>query len=184
MFESSSENRRRSIRLSGYDYSFPGAYFVTLCAQDRACLFGYIKEGTMFENDAGRMIRSVWEDIPIRYPGTDIDAFQVMPNHIHGIILLQNVGAGPCACPNDEGRPQGVAPTISLSDIVGRFKSMTTKRYIDGVRCNGWRPFDGKVWQRNYWEHIVRNEDALNDIHEYITGNPAEWERDELYRDS
>ncbi len=92
---------RRSIRLGGYDYSHTGAYFVTICTQHRECLFGDIVNGKMILNDAGRMVQTGWDEIPTRYPGIDIDAFQIMPNHIHGIIV---VGAAPCGRP-DTGQP-------------------------------------------------------------------------------
>ena len=167
--------KRRSIRLKGYDYSREGAYFVTICAQNRKCLFGEIVNGKMVLNDAGRMVESVWNEIPKYYPGIDIDVCQIMPNHIHGIVVI--VGAGPCACP-DTGQAQGVAPTMSLSDVVHRFKTMTTKRYIDRVKQNGWPTFPGKLWQRNYYEHIIRDENELNRIREYIINNPAQWEFD------
>ena len=213
---------RRSIRLRGYDYSKSGAYFVTICTQNRACLFGEIIDREMGLNDAGGMIQTVWDEIPEYYTGVDIDAFQIMPNHIHGIIVI--VGAGPCACPETEtipcacpdnilqprdklqfcdtvqkqnsehphnfgqpqgegqpqkiGQPQGVAPTLSLPDVIHRFKTMTTKRYVDGVKQNGWPRFNGKLWQRNYWEHIIRNESELNRIRQYIIENPVKWEFD------
>ena len=96
---------RRSIRLKGYEYSRAGAYFVTLCAQDRACLFGEVVDYESRWNDAGRMIQAVWDEMPDHYPGVETDAFVVMPNHIHGIIILAARGAG------DRGQPQGVAPT-------------------------------------------------------------------------
>ena len=96
-----SRHHRRSIRLKGYDYSQAGAYFITLCAQDRECLFGEVVDGEMRLNDAGRMIESVWNEIPLFYPGVDIDEFAVMPNHVHGIVIL--AGATP-------GDPVGAAP--------------------------------------------------------------------------
>ncbi|QFY91129.1 transposase [Magnetovirga frankeli] len=184
-------HHRRSIRLQGYDYSQAGAYFVTLCTQDRECLFGDIVNGEMRMNDAGKMIQAVWDEIPANYPGVDIDSFIVMPNHIHGIVVI--VGAAPRGRPDSAysqdgqargpiGQPQGVAPTrLSLPDMVHRFKTMTTKRYADGVKRNGWSTFPGKLWQRNYWEHIVRNEPELNRIREYIHNNPAQWELDKLH---
>ena len=89
-------HHRRSIRLKGYDYSQAGAYFVTICTQNRECLFGEILDGEMALNDAGRMIKTIWHELPEHYPGVGIDAFQVMPNHMHGIVI---VGAGPRACP-------------------------------------------------------------------------------------
>jgi REP element-mobilizing transposase RayT len=181
---------RRSIRLKGYDYHQAGAYFVTVCTQDRACLFGEVIGGEMRLNEAGQMVHDIWNDLPSFYPGVQTDAFIVMPNHMHGIIIL--VGAGPRAClaqppvgadprvcphqqPQGTGQPQGVAPTLALPDVVHRFKTMTTKRYADGVKQLGWEPFRGRLWQRNYYEHIIRDEKSLNRIREYIVTNPMRW---------
>jgi len=180
-------HHRRSIRLKGYDYRQAGAYFVTICTQDRAFLFGQVVHDEMQLNDAGKMVYDVWNDLPAFYPGVQTDAFIVMPNHIHGIIIL--VGAdlpvgpdsGPRACPGQPqelGQPQGVASTLGLPDVVHRFKTMTTKRYADGVKRLGWEPFRGRLWQRNYYEHIIRNEESLNRIREYILTNPMRWELD------
>ena len=99
------QKNRRSIRLRGYDYSRAGAYFVTVCVQNRECLFGDVVDGKMILNDAGMMIQIVWNEIPAHYPGIEIDALVIMPNHTHGIVVI--VGAGPRACPVD-GQPQGV----------------------------------------------------------------------------
>lgn len=159
-------------------------YFVTICTQGRLHLFGEIADGAMQLNDAGRMVRAIWDEIPAHYRGIEIDQFTVMPNHIHGIIKL--VGATPCGCPTlpgqarvEEGHPQGGAPTgLSLPDVVHRFKTMTTKKYADGVKQNGWLPFPAKLWQRNYYEHIIRNEVAYSKIVEYIQTNPQRWEED------
>ena len=197
-------HHRHSIRLPKYDYSNSGAYFITICAQNRECLFGKIVAGNMILNEAGKMIQSVWNEMPQFYYGIEIDAFQIMPNHIHGIIIIKNkfklfVGAGPRACPNINsgpracpigqpqnitGQPQGVAPTgtaMSLCDVVHRFKTLTTKKYIDSVKNNYWPPFYNKLWQRNYYEHIIRNEKSLNYIQEYILNNPYNWEQDKLF---
>ncbi len=186
-------HHRRSIRLRGYDYSQHGMYFVTICTQDRLRLFGEIANGSMTLNDAGKMVHAIWDEIPAHYKGIEIDQFVVMPNHIHGIIKI--VGAGPRACPGDVGQPRGVAPTgfvdghpqgdaptdLSLSDVVHRFKTMTTKKYTDGVKQNGWQPFPAKLWQRNYYEHIIRDEMAYLKIAEYIQNNPQRWEEDNYY---
>ncbi len=167
-------HHRHSLRLKGYDYSHAGAFFVTICLQHRACLLGEIVDGMMRLNNAGQMVNTVLDEIPSHYPGADIDAFVAMPNHIHGIIVIGQ--------PSEIGQPQGVAPTgVSLSDVVHRFKTMTTKRYMDGVKQKGWVPFDGKLWQRNYYEHIVRNERDLSLVREYIGNNPAQWELDSLH---
>jgi REP element-mobilizing transposase RayT len=133
------------------------------------------------------MVKAVWDKIPLFYPGIGIDEFVIMPNHIHGIIL---VGAPPCGRPDpngqprESGQPRGVAPTLSLPDVVHRFKTMTTKRYADGVKKHGWPLFPGRLWQRNYWEHIVRDEIELNLIREYIRNNATQWGNDKLNREA
>jgi REP element-mobilizing transposase RayT len=174
-------HHRRSIRLRHYDYSQAGAYFVTVCTQNRECMFGKIVDRTMVLSDAGKMIQMVWDKLSIHYDGVDVDQFIVMPNHVHGILVL--VGAGPRACPDTiyvkTGQPQGVAPTISLSDVMHRFKTFTTTQYRLGVNQYQWSPFPGKLWQRNYYEHIIRAEEDLNKIREYIVNNPAGWDKDE-----
>jgi len=151
-------HHRRSIRLRGYDYARGGAYFLTICAQDRACLFADIVAGDLCLNAAGRMIQSTWQGLPAFYPGVDIDEFVVMPNHVHGIVMVAD---SPMA--------------LSLPDLVHRFKTLTTKCYTDGVKGLGWAAFRGRLWQRNYHEHIIRNEDALHCIRQYIADNPSNW---------
>jgi REP element-mobilizing transposase RayT len=201
-------HHRRSIRLHHYDYSSAGAYFLTICAQNRKCLFGNIRNGAMELNEAGKMVQAVWEQIPIHYRGIKNDAFVVMPNHVHGIIVIATplpigpVGADPCVCPlqpppacpgvpntgTEEGRTRGSAPTqasqriraLSVPEVVQRFKTLTTKRYGDGVRNALWQPFPNRLWQRNYYEHIVRGEEDLLRVREYIAFNPAQWPSDEL----
>jgi putative transposase len=171
------KSHRRSIRLPGFDYAQTGAYFVTVCTQRRKCLFGEVLDGKVALNASGRMVESIWNEISQFYSGADVDAFTVMPNHLHGIIIL-GVGAGPRACPDDrpqQGQPQGVAPTLSLPDIAHRFKLLTTTKYIEGVAQNSWPPFPGRLWQRNYYEHVIRNETEMNLIREYIQMNPLKW---------
>ncbi|OGO51992.1 MAG: hypothetical protein A2148_04100 [Chloroflexi bacterium RBG_16_68_14] len=171
-------HHRRSIRLLGYDYREAGAYFVTICTQNRECVFGEVVQGQMISNGPGQMVESVWHQLPQHYTGVEVDAFVVMPNHVHGIIIL--VGAGPCACPDGSGQPQGVAPTgaMSLPDVVQRFKSLTTAKYRWGVHKDGWLPFPGRLWQRNYYEHIIRDDAELDRIRQYIHENPARWGED------
>ncbi len=174
------QHHRRSIRLKGYDYSQAGAYFVTVCTQDRACLFGDAADGEMRLNDAGRMVHSIWNEMSAFYLGVETDEFVVMPNHVHGIVVL--VGVAPRGRPvsgqAQDGQAQGPAPTMSLSDVIHRFKTMTTKRYADGVKTDGWPAFRGRLWQRNYYEHIIRNDESLNRIREYIVNNPLQWALD------
>jgi len=164
-------HHRRSIRLKGYDYTQAGAYFVTICTQDRMCLFGEIVDGEMRLNDAGEIVAWTWHDMPNHISNVQLDAFVVMPNHVHGIIVITDpvvavvVGAG--------SEP---APTKSygLPEIVRQFKTFSARR-INDLRGTQGTP----VWQRNYYEHIIRDEESLNRIREYILNNPSRWEMDQ-----
>ncbi len=176
-------HHRRSIRLDGYDYSREGVYFFTICTQNRECVFGEVLNGAVLLNDAGEMICKWWAEMLKKFPLVESDEFILMPNHLHGIVGL-NVGAALCGRPDTdtgrsdaEGRPHRVAPT--LGEIVGWFKTMTTNEYIRGVRESGWTPFFGKLWQRNYYDHIIRSEKDLSTIRKYIMENPLTWFEDE-----
>ena len=187
---------RRSSRLKGYDYAGAGAYFVTICAQNRECLFGEIVDGKMLLNDAGRMVETVWDQLPIRFPHLELDEFIVMPNHIHGILVSHRTQTGdhkdrPYMAPDTvgyrksgeqkvrpDGRPHGTLPG-TVGRVVQAFKSITTHEYVHGVKQYGWRRFNGKLWQRNYYEHVIRNDNELNRIREYIATNPARWKTDQ-----
>ena len=158
---------RRSIRLRGYDYASPGAYFVTMCAQDRRCLFGTIIAGELLLNDAGRMVAAIWEGLPERFPTIVLDAYVVMPDHFHAVVSIANV--------RDTPEQAGEHSFPTLGDAVGAFKSLTTNAYIRGVREHGWPPFARRLWQRNYYEHIIRNEAASARIRAYIEANPVRW---------
>ena len=173
---------RKSNRLQHYDYSQAGYYFVTICTQNRNELFGEIIDNQVLTNAAGDMVVKTWNELPIFNHGIQIDQFQIMPNHIHGIIVV--VGDGPRAVPNEprplpDGQPQGVVPTLSLSDVVHRFKTLTTRLYIQGVRKKRWKPFNTKLWQRSFYDHVIRDEQSLHDVREYIQHNPLNWELDE-----
>ena len=163
---------RRSIRLPGYDYSQPGAYFVTICTQNRACLYGDIIDGKMQLNGLGIAVRSCWEEIPMHFGNVSLDVQAVMPNHMHGIIILEEmlivhgVGAG-LPRPYMGGRP-------TLGRVVAYYKYQSTK-HINEIRATPGAP----IWQRNYYEHVVRNEDDLNEIRQYIENNPTKWLEDE-----
>ena len=179
-------HHRRSIRLQGYDYSEEGAYFVTICAQDRALRFGEVRGEQMWPNDAGRMVQAAWDGVPHHYPGVDIDVFQLMPNHLHGIIVLyadegeaSSGSHSPVADATDRlsGAERGPC-ALSLPGVVQRLKSLTTTRYREGVARCGWPRFRRRLWQRNYHEHVVRDEDELDRIRQYIIDNPANWEYD------
>lgn len=179
-------HHRRSIRLKGYDYSQSGYYFITVCTQGRRRLFGEIENGRMILNDAGKMIGRWWNELKNKYADIEIDEYVIMPNHCHGIIM---VGAGLVPAQNGINNHNvrattRVAPTMgtaTVGDMVGAFKSITTDEYINGVKNNNWEPFGGKLWQRNYYEHIIRNETSLRNIREYIVNNPCQWQQDDLF---
>src|SRR6476619_7653577 len=135
-------HHRRSIRLKGYDYSQAGAYFVTICINQRRSLLGTICEGIMYPSIAAEMVQKVWDEIPLYYQGIEIDAFVLMPNHIHGIIMIE---------PNT---------SLKLGDVVHRFKSLTTAKYRHGVYHQEFPAFEKRLWQRDYYEHIIRNEES------------------------
>ena len=168
---------RRSIRLQGYDYSQPGVYFITICTQGRACLFGEIAEGEMRLDEAGKVVERWWKELAIKFPSVEVDDFVVMPNHFHGIVSV--VGADLRVCPGEVVPSNGGAHIgAPLPKIVQWFKTMTTNEYIRGVKRSGWMPFAGRLWQGNYYEHIIRNEGDLHRIRQYIVDNPAKWAED------
>jgi REP element-mobilizing transposase RayT len=180
------KHHRRSIRLKNYDYSTVGAYFVTICVKNRDPLFGNVFDNKIILNDAGQMIVTEWEVLPTRFPTIELDEFVVMPNHFHAILVINPAGAGlvpalavPALNQTTKRATTRVAPT--LGDMLGAFKSITTHRYIQGVKQHGWLPFDRRLWQRNYWEHIIRDETSLHKIRQYIQHNPARWLGDQLH---
>ena len=182
-------HHRRSIRLKGYDYSQMGAYFVTVCVKDRHCLFGDVEQGEIMLNDAGNMVKTWWLSIPDKYRYVELDECMMMPNHFHGIIKI--VGADQRVCPDPsvpenfnetrkkgEHKNKGEHMGSPLPRIIQWFKTMTTNEYIRGIDAQGWERFNGKLWQRNYYEHIIRDEKELNRIREYIVNNPMQWDLD------
>jgi REP element-mobilizing transposase RayT len=170
-------HQRRSIRLKGYDYSNSGAYYITICINDREILLN--------ENNIKEMIYSFWYKLPEKFNNVSINEFVVMPNHIHGIIFLNDpnknmsVGADPCVCQQKEKLGERVgSPLPTIGRVIQWFKTMTTNEYIKGIKNKGWKPFIKRFWQRNYYEHIIRNEEELNQIREYIINNPLKWDLD------
>lgn len=159
---------RKQIRLSGYNYKTPGYYFVTFCTEKRVCLFGDIINGEMLHNEPGQLIHNVFKNLQNFYFGIDVDTFVVMPNHIHAIIVIDR-----------EGRTQRSAPTgDSLSDVIKNIKTYTTTCYIKGVDQKNWAPCYKRLWQRGYYEHIIRDTISLQKIREYIMQNPLCWDLD------
>lgn len=167
--------KRKSIRLKNYDYSSTGWYYVTICTQDRRELLGKIIDGKMILNDMGKIINEWWLKILQRFKNMELDEYQIMPNHIHGIVVITDNNphcrGGP-VCPPDsnDGSTHRSTPT-TLGSIIQWFKTMTTNNYICGVKNYGWPPFNKRIWQRNFYEHIIRNEKSLKKIRKYIKNN-------------
>ncbi len=191
------KHHRRSIRLKGYDYTSAGAYYVTIVVQGRQCLFGEIDDGQMHLNKYGEIIQKWWAQIPVHFPNVELGAFITMPNHVHGILFIINDRRGevlsPQISPRNEPdqnyniidpnltRTQGaVTPTQrkpTLGQIIAYFKYQSTKE-INAMDRKG---VITKLWQRNYYEHIIRNEQELQQKTDYILDNPSRWDEDQEY---
>jgi REP-associated tyrosine transposase len=169
-----------SIRLTGYDYSQSGYYFITLITQNREKLFGEIQDKKMELNDIGQMIDIEWNQIPNRFKHAVLDQYIIMPDHFHGIIQIKcnkiisecndnNVGS---QCMGTSSVPAG---KTTLFDIIGAFKSITTNVYINGVKNNNWPRINKRLWQLRFHDHIIRNKNELNRIRNYIIANPFNY---------
>ena len=180
------KHHRRSIRLPGYDYSQPGAYFVTICAYQRQCMFGDIVDGQMRLNQYGAIVADEWQKSSTIRQEIELDEWVVMPNHFHGIVIINNpvgandnpVGANGRSPLHNDPTSQRMKPK-SLSSLMAGFKSITTKK-INILRDTPGTP----LWQRNYYEHIIRNQDAMDKIRQYIIDNPVSWGIDQLHPDN
>ena len=154
--------RRTSNRLSGWNYANVAAYFVTLVVRDRACLFGEISDGEMFLNSYGSVVDESWSWLQEQYEHVELDAYVVMPNHLHGIIVITD---------NQFGQP--VSQRKPLGRLIGAFKTVSTKR------VNELRSTPGEsIWQRGFYDRVIRNEAELESVREYISGNPLKWDED------
>ena len=159
------------LRLREYDYAERGAYFVTIVTQDRSCLFGEIINDAMQLSGAGVAIQRWWFELKNKFATVETDEFVIMPNHLHGIVVITDavVGADLRVGPVPEGAHTG-AP---LPTVIQWSKTMTTNEYIRSVKTLDWPAFRARLWQRNYYEHVIRNDDSLLRIREYILDNPA-----------
>jgi REP element-mobilizing transposase RayT len=162
-------HRRRSVRLKGYDYAQAGAYFVTICAFRKRCVFGRVQHDVMNFNRFGLMARDCWLEIPQHYPMVELDEWQVMPNHVHGILVItDDVNA-------NQPAKFGESKRGSLATIINRYKGAVT-RQISEARQN-----KTKVWQDGFHDRIIRDERELENIRRYIIENPLHWPDDEHY---
>ena len=164
---------RKSIRLKNYDYSSNGYYFVTICVQNREKLFGEIVGASLSgrPNNPDKIITKWLLELVNKFNDIKIDEYIIMPNHIH--FIIKRTGDHTGSTGDHTGSP--------LRDIIGWFKTMTTNEYIAGVKSGKFIPFKGRLWQRNYYEHIIRNYDDYINISEYIQNNPLKWEYDKLF---
>jgi REP element-mobilizing transposase RayT len=168
--------RRKSIRLKKFDYANNGLYFITICVQNREYLFGEIKNNKIHLNEMGKIVEKHWHKIPKHFPFVVLDKYIIMPNHIHGIIRI--VGA-PLVGAKKRAPTRG-APTntnitkkqTELGYVIGAFKSFVVNEYIRNVKLGKFPPFVKSIFQRNFYEHIIQNDDDLNRIREYIENNP------------
>lgn len=178
-------HHRRSIRLPGYDYAQPGTYFITACTHNRECLFGDIVDGAVRLNEMGRIVAEEWIKTGTIRPEITLDEWVVMPNHFHGILCIDDHVGAHGMRPGDlrtNNRAHIGAPlrrqSRSIGSIMAGFKSASTKRINHQRNTPG-----GPIWQRNYYEHVIRNETDLRRIRDYVATNPAKWELDSLYRE-
>jgi len=149
---------RRTIRLQHYNYSQEGMYFVTICTHEKICHFGAISNEQMHLNALGKIVEAYWKEIPEHFEHVDIDEFVIMPNHVHGILSI-----------TDSSKQK-----VLLGTIVRSFKAIVTRwarRHVDITI----------VWQRNYYEHIIRNQEDYQRIGEYILANPLQWDQDTMH---
>jgi putative transposase len=163
------KHHRRSIRLKGYDYTSAGAYFVTIIACNRDCLFGEITNEKINLSEYGKIAHECWRAIPNHFPNVEFGAYVVMPNHVHGVIIIKDDGRDtPWRVPTEQfSKPV----KNSLATIIRQYKSSVSR--IISKQFN-----ETNIWQRNYHEHIIRNDNEWNNIHLYIEANPANWTED------
>jgi len=184
------KHHRRSIRLPGYDYSQPGFYFVTIRVHGGECLLGTVVDQEMQLSELGQIANDFWAQVQAHFPNVSIDTFGIMPNHLHVIVAIhspsevaESTEENKATLPLQKTPDDAIADATfshperpTLGQIIAYYKYQTTKR------INQQRGTPGVTfWQRNYWEHTIRNEQALDRIREYIENNPARWEQDQLH---
>ena len=167
--------RIKSIRLPDWDYSSDGAYYVTMCTQNREYFFGNVINDETRLSDIGEIIKKYWQDIPTHFKNIKLDEFVVMPDHVHGILIINNDHKQPVEAIHElplqkTQQTRKLRRQMLIPKIIGKFKMQTTKLFHEIKNTSE------KLWQRDYFEHIIRNENELNRIREYIINNPSKWE--------
>ena len=163
---------RKANRSPGHDYSENGYYYVTICAKDRREIFGRIENDRMILNRQGEIVENTWQQIPKHFTGIDLDQYIIMPNHVHGIIILDNPVGTRHALSSNKASALSSNKTNNLSIIIGSFKSAVSK-YINRLNNDPFR------WQRSFYDHRIRTDKSLQAIREYIANNSATWDTDE-----
>jgi putative transposase len=172
-------HHRHSIRLPGYDYSRPGYYFVTLCTHEKGCLFGDFENNDIVLNETGMLVKRKWHELPVHFSGIELDKMIVMPNHLHGIIVISDCRGG--VVPPQFGAMTEGARTAplqmgkTLGQMIAWFKYESTKEINRVISGNP----DVKIWQRNFYDRIIRDEEELSRIRNYTVANPENWQEDE-----
>lgn len=164
------EYHRCSIRLKDYDYSQPGAYFVTVCVKGQKCLLGNDNKGQIHPSPIGKVTTKFWDEIPEHFENAQLEAFVFMPNHLHGIIILRDKVGVQYIEPLQKNEFQNILPG-SIGSIIRSYKAVVRR----WCKRNNYLNFQ---WQRNYYEHIIRNTKELKQIQEYIINNPLRWKYD------
>jgi len=164
--------KRKSMRLKEYDYSQNGAYFITICTRNRQDLFGFIVDGVVKLSDYGKIVCDTYIDLPNHNPQLILDKFTIMPNHIHGIIVICRERSVTVPKQRSHGIPE----------IIRQLKSFSSKRINEYRLRNGLEPFPtNTTWQKSYHDHIIRNEEEYQEVWQYIDQNPAKWADDCYY---
>lgn len=166
---------RKNLRIPKFDYAQPGAYYVTIVTHDRKSILGQINNGDVELNDVGKMVKEVWMAIPNHFPNVELGEFVMMPNHIHGIVSITVEATHASPLPRVS---KGPVPG-SIGAIVGSFKSAATKRFHETQKYH-----NSRLWQPNYYEHVIKNERDYQAIYDYILNNPMNWEMDEEFSNS
>lgn len=174
------QSSRRSIRLKGYDYSAKGFYYVTICTHNRRKIFGNVVNQQIRLSSYGQIANFEWVKLRLRFPHIQLDQFVIMPNHVHGIISVGAPLAGARHNPPFiHNNRAGASPTPTIGNIIGTYKSIVSVKCLEIIKSN--HQYLGKIWQRNYYENIIRNNQEINRIRQYIKENIRNWQTDRFY---
>jgi putative transposase len=164
---------RKLLRLQNHGYSHPGPYFITICTHQKKCTLGYASGAAIQPTKAGQIARATWQSLPERFRGLVLDAFVVMPNHVHGVLALVGAGLAPPGVNTTTMPTAEHSGEYSLPDVIGAFKSISTIQVNRFLSRRGW-----PLWHRSYYEHIIRDGEDMKNVQRYILENPWNWSLD------